>query len=52
MIYLELKGRLGNQFFRYAFARMLQIKRGNNEKLVLGLSNMSNKNPMMAGAIH
>lgn len=45
MIYLELKGRLGNQFFRYAFARMLQIKRGNNEKLVLGLSNMSNKNP-------
>lgn len=43
MIYLEIKGRLGNQFFRYAFARVLQVKRGDKDKLVLGLSNMNGK---------
>lgn len=44
MIYLEIKGRLGNQFFRYAFARRLQIERGNKDSLVLGFSNMKGKN--------
>lgn len=43
MIYLEIKGRLGNQFFRYAYARALQIKRGKNEGIVLGLSNMKGR---------
>lgn len=43
MIYIELKGRLGNQFFRYAYARALQLKRGKDEQLVLGLSNMNGK---------
>lgn len=43
MIYLELKGRLGNQFFRYAYARALQIQRGNKDELVLGLNNMKGK---------
>lgn len=44
MIYLEIKGRLGNQFFIYAFARKLQMERGNKDKLVLGLSDMKGKN--------
>lgn len=43
MIYLEIKGRLGNQFFRYAYTRALQIKRGKNEGIVLGLSNMKGR---------
>lgn len=43
MIYLEIKGRFGNQFFRYAFARWLQIKRGRNEKIMLGFSNMKGR---------
>lgn len=43
MIYLELKGRLGNQFFRYAYARALQIQRGETDLLVLGLNNMKDK---------
>lgn len=43
MIYLEIKGRLGNQFFRYAYARFLQIKRGEKEGLVLGFSNMNGR---------
>lgn len=51
MIYLEIKGRLGNQFFRYAFARVLQVKRGDKDKLVLGLSNMNGKSKMMVGLI-
>lgn len=44
MIYLELKGRLGNQFFRYAYARWLQIKRGHDEELIIGLHSMKDKN--------
>jgi hypothetical protein len=28
MIYVENSGRLGNQLFRYAFARRMQIERG------------------------
>lgn len=43
MIYLELKGRLGNQFFRYAYARWLQIERGNKDELVVGFSNMKGR---------
>lgn len=35
MIYLKLKGRLGNQLFMYAFARSLQIERGKNEKIII-----------------
>jgi hypothetical protein len=31
MIYLQSSGRLGNQMFRYAFARQMQIKRGGGE---------------------
>lgn len=44
MIYTEIKGRLGNQFFRYAYARILQLRRKRNEALVLGFSNMKGKN--------
>lgn len=43
MIYLELKGRLGNQFFRYAFARKMQVERGGKDNLVIGVNNMKNK---------
>lgn len=41
MIYVEMNGRLGNQMFRYSFARWLQVK-GNHtdEKLVLDFSNI------------
>lgn len=35
MIYLEMYGRLGNQFFRYAAARALQLKFYPDEKLVI-----------------
>ena len=31
MIYVEVKGRCGNQLFRYAFARYVQIKSGDKE---------------------
>lgn len=40
---MEIKGRLGNQFFRYAYARMLQLERGGCEQIVLGFSNMKGK---------
>jgi len=35
MIYLEMYGRLGNQFFRYAAARAVQIKYYPQEPLVI-----------------
>lgn len=35
MIYLQMSGRLGNQFFRYAAARALQIKYYPAEKIVI-----------------
>ena len=35
MIYLQMSGRLGNQFFRYAAARALQIKFYPDEKIVI-----------------
>lgn len=31
MIYVEVKGRCGNQLFRYAFARYIQLKTGDND---------------------
>lgn len=38
MIKIELKGRLGNQLFKYAFARSLKEKRGGHDNLVVGVS--------------
>ena len=39
MIYVEMSGRMGNQMFRYAFARMLQnMSPDKNEKLVFDFS--------------
>ncbi len=38
MIFIELAGRLGNQFFRYAVGRAYDIRRGEKDKIVLGLS--------------
>ncbi|HJH90301.1 MAG TPA: alpha-1,2-fucosyltransferase [Fusicatenibacter saccharivorans] len=35
MIYLQMSGRLGNQFFRYAAARALQIRYYPDEKIVI-----------------
>ena len=37
MIYVEMYGRLGNQFFRYAAARAIQKKYYPNEKLIISL---------------
>lgn len=39
MIYFEQAGRLGNQLFRYAAARAMQIARGGKEKIVAGMTN-------------
>lgn len=38
MICLEIKGRLGNQLFRYAMARRILHERGDKEQLLLGFS--------------
>lgn len=35
MIALELQGRLGNQMFRYAYARVLMARRGDKDKVVI-----------------
>ena len=43
MIALELQGRLGNQMFRYAYARVLMARRGDKDKLAIGLKWMSFK---------
>lgn len=40
MIYIEMNGRLGNQLFRYAFARMIQLQGGETEELMLDFSNV------------
>ncbi len=42
MIGLELKGRLGNQMFRYAYARALIHSRGERDTLLLGLEDFKN----------
>lgn len=44
MIYLELGGRLGNQFFRYAYAKLMQILRARNEQIVFCVSRYNNNN--------
>lgn len=41
MIYTEMYGRLGNQFFRYATARALQIKYYPQEKLVFSFEQIN-----------
>lgn len=48
MIYVEMYGRLGNQMFRYAFARNLQEKY-KNEKLSLNFNQMNNENSLENG---
>ena len=45
MIGIEIKERLGNQLFRYAYARRLQIDRGGAEQLLFGLSSYEGKDP-------
>lgn len=42
MIYLQMSGRLGNQFFRYAVARAVQIKLYPNDKLVINYQQKEN----------
>lgn len=42
MIYVEMYGRLGNQFFRYAAARALQISQFPQEQLVLNFQQVNN----------
>lgn len=39
MIYIDFNGRCGDQFFQYAFARKVQLKIGNNEKLCFNFYN-------------
>lgn len=42
MIAIELRGRMGNQMFRYAFARALYEARGRHDNLLLGCGNYTN----------
>lgn len=42
MITLKLQGRLGNQFFQYAFARAIQEKYYKNEKLFININAYKN----------
>lgn len=35
MIYLKLKGRIGNQLFMYAVARQIQYLKGNNDEIII-----------------
>lgn len=41
MIYIEMYGRLGNQFFRYAAARAIQLKYYPNEKLIFNFQQIN-----------
>lgn len=41
MIYTEMYGRLGNQFFRYAAARALQIKYYPEEELIFSFEQIN-----------
>lgn len=43
MIGVEINGRLGNQLFRYAFARKVIEARGRKDRLVLGLRRLNKK---------
>ena len=42
MIGIELSGGLGNQFFRYAFARSLAYNRGNSDTMLLNMHHVDN----------
>lgn len=44
MLYSEIKGRLGNQLFRYAFTRAVQKQRGRDEKIMFSFNSMDGKN--------
>ena len=35
MIYLKLQGRIGNQLFMYAAARMVQILQGDDQEIII-----------------
>lgn len=41
MIYIEMYGRMGNQMFRYAFARAIQLKYFSNEELLINFNNVN-----------
>lgn len=43
MICSYFDGRLGNQFFRYAFARLVRFKRGDKDNLIFNFNNVINK---------
>lgn len=51
MIVLEVRGRLGNQLFRYAAARRILHDRGDNEQLLLGFHSFLGKDEKMDGEI-
>lgn len=44
LIYVEMRGRLGNQMFQYAFARALQEKMDSSEPLGISFYNVYKKN--------
>lgn len=44
MIYLRLRGRIGNQLFMYAFAKRLQMQRNRNEKIFIDDSEVISMN--------
>ena len=41
MIYVEMYGRLGNQFFRYAAARSLQLNQFPDDQLVFNFQQIT-----------
>lgn len=49
MIYVEMYGRLGNQLFRYATARSLQLNFYPNEKITINFNNLVNKSQSQDG---
>ena len=45
MIAIDMYGRLGNQMFKYAYARRILEERGNREPLYLGFRGIRNYDP-------
>ena len=45
MIGTYMSGRLGNQFFRYAYTRAIQYERGNQDSLIFNFNMVYNKDP-------